>query len=283
MISDPISTLIHIYKKFWLCLGEVNGLRIDGRPVDFVSFEILPEETVTVSYQMLGLWPATLADDPDGRHDWRTYTVGEQSFTVPGCLIQSVNPTTSKTHLSIPFYLLQSTVLVALAASLFQSLSVSDFKMVPKLAPTQEYPYHQGSGESAITWGFLQTNSHLSLFYMRSLLCLWKWQELGRYWINDNIWLSTVLTNCCARSLSRPTRSQAHRLTYLVWSQCHPIYWAFVWPVPPSIADVPVLLGERKGCKRKPKNKSKNFKGLSRQNELLLQHSSRVDCLVALL
>jgi len=78
------------------------------------------------------------------------YTMGEQSFTVPGRLIQSVNPTTSKTHLSIPFYLLQSTVLVALTASLFQSLTVSDLKTVPKLAPTKEYPYRQGSGESSI-------------------------------------------------------------------------------------------------------------------------------------
>ena len=150
VISDPISTLIRIDNKFWLCLGEVNGLRIDGRPVDYVSFEILPEETVTISYQMLGLRSATLADDPDGRHDWRTYTMNEQSFTVPGRLIQSVNPTTSNVHLSIPFYLLQSTVLVAITASLFQSLTVSDLKTVPKLAPTKEYPYRQGSGESLL-------------------------------------------------------------------------------------------------------------------------------------
>lgn len=54
-MSDPISTLIRVEDKFWLCLGEVNGLRVDGRPVDDVSFEMLPEETVTVSYQMLGL------------------------------------------------------------------------------------------------------------------------------------------------------------------------------------------------------------------------------------
>ena len=114
---------------------------------------MLPEETVTVSYQVLGLRPATLADDPDGQHDWRTYTMGEQSFTVPGRLIQSVNPTASKTHLSIPFYLLQSTFLVALTASLFQSLTVSDLKTVPKLAPTKEYPYRQGSGESSIAQG----------------------------------------------------------------------------------------------------------------------------------
>ena len=111
---------------------------------------MLPKETVTVSYQVLGLRPTTLADDPDGRHDWRTYTMSEQSFTVPGRLIQSVNPTTSKTHLSIPFYLLQSTVLVALTASLFQSLTISDLKTVPKLAPTKEYPYRQGSGELLI-------------------------------------------------------------------------------------------------------------------------------------
>jgi hypothetical protein len=147
LISDPISTLIRVENEFWLCLGEVNGLQIDGRSVDKVSFEMLQEETVTVSYQMLGLQPATLADDPDGQHDWRTYMMAERSFTVPGRLIQSVNPTTSKTHLSIPFYLLQSTVLVALTASLFQSLTMSNLKTVPKLALTIEYPYRQGSGE----------------------------------------------------------------------------------------------------------------------------------------
>jgi len=147
IMSDPISTLIRVENKFWLCLGEVNGLRMDGQPVDYINFEMLPEETVTVSYQMLGLRPATLADDPNGRHDWRTYMMGEQSFTVPGRLIQSVNPTTSKTHLSIPFYLMQSTVLVALTASLFQNITISNLKNVPKLAPTKEYPYRQGSGK----------------------------------------------------------------------------------------------------------------------------------------
>ena len=154
IVSDPISTLIRVDNKFWLCLGEVNGLRVDGRAVDDISFEILSEETVVVSYQMLGLRPATLADDPEGQHDWRTYTISEQSFSVPGCLIQSVNPTTSKTHLSIPFYLVQSTVLVALTASLFQSLTVSNLKSVPKLAPTKEYPYRQSSGKDLIVCKF---------------------------------------------------------------------------------------------------------------------------------
>jgi len=39
--------------------------------------------------------PTILADDPD---DSSTH-----SFTVFGCLIQSVSPTASKTHLTIPF------------------------------------------------------------------------------------------------------------------------------------------------------------------------------------
>jgi hypothetical protein len=147
VISDPIATLVRVDNEFWLCLGEINGLRIDGQPVDYVSLEIVAEEVVTVSYQMLGLRPATLADDPEGRHDWRTYMMNECSFTVPGCLIQSINPTTSETHLSMPFFLLQSTVLVAFTASLFQGLTVSDLKSVPKLAPTKEYPYREVSGE----------------------------------------------------------------------------------------------------------------------------------------
>ena len=147
LISDPIATLIRVKNKFWLCLGEANGLQIDGHSVDEVSFEMLAEETVSVSYQMLGLQPATLADDPNRQHDWRMYMMAEWSFTVSGHLIQSVNPPTLKTHLSIPFYLLQSTVLVALTASLFQGLTVSNLKTVPKLAPTAEYPYRQGSGK----------------------------------------------------------------------------------------------------------------------------------------
>ena len=112
---------------------------------------MLAEDTVSVSYQMLSLRPATLAEDPDGRYDWRMYMMTKQSFTILGHLLQSINPTTSKTHLTIPFYLLESTVLVALAASLFQSLTVSDLKNVPKLALTKEYPYRQGSGRLFIT------------------------------------------------------------------------------------------------------------------------------------
>jgi hypothetical protein len=107
---------------------------------------MLGEETVKVSYQILGLRLASLVDDSNGIHDWRTYIMEEYSFTVPRQLVQSINPVTSNSALSMPFYLLQSTILVALTASLSQSLTISDLKNVPKIAPLKEYPYCEASG-----------------------------------------------------------------------------------------------------------------------------------------
>jgi hypothetical protein len=147
IISDPITTLICSDDKFWLCVGEVNGLKIDGQSADYISHDMLPEDTVTVSYQMLGLRPATLDDDTEGKHDWRTYAMEEQSFMVPGRLIQPVNPSLSAIHTQIPFYLFQSPVLIALAASIFQGLMLSHLKSVPKMAPTIVYPYREASGK----------------------------------------------------------------------------------------------------------------------------------------
>jgi hypothetical protein len=65
VISDPITTLVRVEDKFWLCLGEVSSIRIDGQSVGHVTFDMLMEDTVTVSYQMLGLKPTTLDDDPE--------------------------------------------------------------------------------------------------------------------------------------------------------------------------------------------------------------------------
>ena len=45
--------------------------------------------------------PATSDDDPGQQHDWRTYPVDEESFTVPGSLVQPIKPSTSKTHMGL--------------------------------------------------------------------------------------------------------------------------------------------------------------------------------------
>ncbi|KAF8176089.1 hypothetical protein BJ912DRAFT_1033585 [Pholiota molesta] len=149
LLSDPIATLILSENKIWLCIAEVNGLRIDGEPVPYLSLDMLSEQTVTVSYQVLGLRPANSDDDPEGVHDWRTYRIQEQSFTVPGHLVQPVNPLISNNHTlpQIPWYLFQGTVLVAMAASLHQHLTVTQLKSVPRLTPSPDFPYREASGE----------------------------------------------------------------------------------------------------------------------------------------
>ena len=96
---------------------------------------------------MLGLRPATSDDDPEVKHDWRTYSMQEKSFSVPGKLIPPLDPALSATHTTMPFYLLESTVIVALTASIFQSLTVSDLKKAPKLAMANDYPYRATSGK----------------------------------------------------------------------------------------------------------------------------------------
>ena len=89
VVSDPIiATLISSDDKAWLYIGAVNGLKIYGKPANYAGLDILTEEKVTVSYQILGLRPATSEDDPELLHDWRTCRIEEQSFTVPGQLIQ---------------------------------------------------------------------------------------------------------------------------------------------------------------------------------------------------
>ncbi|KAF8964489.1 hypothetical protein BDZ97DRAFT_1660101, partial [Flammula alnicola] len=147
VISDPITTVLSSESKLWLCIGEVNGLKIDGESVDYVGFDMLAEGTISVSYQMLGLRPATTDDDPGLKHDWRTYRMPERSFTVPGALVGPVNPSLSSSHTDVPWYLFESSVLVALAASLTQELTISQLKSIPKYAPTKHFPYLEASGE----------------------------------------------------------------------------------------------------------------------------------------
>jgi hypothetical protein len=147
VISDPIATLLFSEKLFWICIGEVNNIQIDGNFAASVPIEMLDEDTVTISCQMLGLCPATTGDDPEQKHDWRTYTITERSFMAPGHLIQVVNSTLSKTHTNILFYLFQSSVLIALTASIYQGLTTPHLKAVPKTATSQVYPYREASGK----------------------------------------------------------------------------------------------------------------------------------------
>ena len=85
LVSDPIATILSSKNKLWLCIREVNALKFNGQSVPYLNLDMLSEETVTVSYQVVGLRPATVDEDPERVHDWRTHHMAnEHSFTVPG-------------------------------------------------------------------------------------------------------------------------------------------------------------------------------------------------------
>ena len=77
-ISDPVTSLLCSDNWIWLCIGEVNGLCVN------VGHSILCESITTVSYQLVGLWLATTNKDPGSKNNWRSYSMEEHSFTVPG-------------------------------------------------------------------------------------------------------------------------------------------------------------------------------------------------------
>ena len=94
LILDPIVTMLSSESKLWLCIREVNALTFNGKSVPYLNLKLLSEEAVTVSYQIVRLWPAAVDEDPERVHDWCTYHMAkENSFTVAGGLIQPINPT----------------------------------------------------------------------------------------------------------------------------------------------------------------------------------------------
>jgi hypothetical protein len=59
MVHAPVLTLLVCDNQPWLCLGEVNGIQVDGQAVGEVLISSLVEDFVSVSFQMLGLRPST--------------------------------------------------------------------------------------------------------------------------------------------------------------------------------------------------------------------------------
>ena len=95
LIQEPIATLVRCEDKIFLCIGEVNNLKLDSQSVEQLGLDILVEQTVTVSYQVLRLIPATSTDDPDLKYYWRSCSMQEMTFSVPGRLVQPINPAVS--------------------------------------------------------------------------------------------------------------------------------------------------------------------------------------------
>ncbi|KAG6905140.1 hypothetical protein DXG01_004635 [Tephrocybe rancida] len=140
MNHDPIGTLVVSEGRIWLCVGEINNILHDSQSVDSISLEILAEGTVTVSFQVLGLRPAKSDDDSTLQYDWRSYTLSEEkTCTVPGRFIQPLDAEPEISITRSPFYLMKSSVLVAIAAALFERIQ-PDAKKLTVFKRTREFP-----------------------------------------------------------------------------------------------------------------------------------------------
>lgn len=149
VIHDPVSTLIWSDNRIWLAVGNVVSIRRDGHPVDQVPVDLMLEETVQISLQLLGLRSATVDEDSSEKYDWRTYKIPEHTFSMPGRLVEAINPTmaTLSDRPRDPYYLLDSAFLVSLAAAHLSRLSLSDLKAAPRLATTKYFPYRDHLGK----------------------------------------------------------------------------------------------------------------------------------------
>ncbi|KAF6745748.1 hypothetical protein DFP72DRAFT_823825 [Ephemerocybe angulata] len=132
LIHDPIATLVACDQRIWLVLGEVNGIRYNGEAIDRLGHNLLVEAAATVSFQPLGLRPATSDDDNSEKYDWRTFNLLIRSFEVPAACIEPLDPEV-RTREGKTFHLHQSPFLVATTSLLLQRMQPAALKNLPKM------------------------------------------------------------------------------------------------------------------------------------------------------
>jgi hypothetical protein len=146
-MDSPIATLVQCDGRIFLCVGEVNDITVDSQHADHIGVDYLTEPTVFVSYQMLDIVQASIDDDPSLRHDWRWSGKRGSSHRVSGCLVQPINPSVSTQQLANPFYLFESSVLMAIGATIFERLGSGLGIILPEVRQSDRFPYREATGD----------------------------------------------------------------------------------------------------------------------------------------
>lgn len=114
--------------------------------MDRVAQDLLCEPAVVLSLQVLGVRPASLANDKKQENDWRTYRMVAKALETPGQCVEPLNPETSSRDWKA-FYLFQTPFLITVTSLLVQRIDTSDLKSIPKLSSTSKFPYCESAGE----------------------------------------------------------------------------------------------------------------------------------------
>lgn len=152
LIHDPVATLVSCDTRLWLAIGEVNGIRYDGKAIDRIGHSILKESAARVSLQLVGLRPISEAerDELNGGEEWRTYRYTGRTFDVLGKCVEPLDPKVA-TKAGNAFYLFTSAFLITTTALLVNQMTPATLRTLPKVSPTTEYPYSTSNGKQTST------------------------------------------------------------------------------------------------------------------------------------
>ncbi|KAF8970227.1 hypothetical protein BDZ97DRAFT_1652701, partial [Flammula alnicola] len=148
VIQDPVATVVRCQDHLFLCIGEVNGIKInsDSAITAVPQADLYELEKITVSIQVLGLRPSTSDDDISLQNDWRSYRIKELTLHVPGKYIQAMDPEFVSRGIGQMFYLFQGTFLVGLAAMILGQLTSNNIKELARIPHTDNFPYREHTG-----------------------------------------------------------------------------------------------------------------------------------------
>ncbi|KAH8976414.1 hypothetical protein EDB86DRAFT_2840993 [Lactarius hatsudake] len=152
MVNNPIASLVSCEENIFLCIGEIIGIHLGSKSVDYLRLDALSEDTVHITYQVCSLVCTSPDDnkhDDDAlKYDWKTQHLLPIKFKVPGNLIQPINPSLAMPPSCAPFYLFETPTLVAFASSLRDRLTNPQLKSIPQTLQTDRFPYRERSGEA---------------------------------------------------------------------------------------------------------------------------------------
>ncbi|KAH9173748.1 hypothetical protein EDB89DRAFT_1849732 [Lactarius sanguifluus] len=149
MVNNPIASLVSCEDNIFLCVGEIIGIHLGSKAVDYLRLDILLEDTVRITYQVYSL--VSTSDDDDehyDKYDWKTHHLLPIKFKVPGNLVQPINPPLAMPSSCAPFYLFETATLIAFSSGLRDRLTKPQLKFIPETMRTDRFPYRERSGEA---------------------------------------------------------------------------------------------------------------------------------------
>ncbi|KAH8976422.1 hypothetical protein EDB92DRAFT_1961624 [Lactarius akahatsu] len=80
MVNNPIASLVSCEDNIFLCVGEIIGIHLGSKAVDYLHLDVLLEDTVRITYQVYSL---VSTSDNDDQHydkcDWKTLLISDLS------------------------------------------------------------------------------------------------------------------------------------------------------------------------------------------------------------